>query len=124
VLHHVGVAAATQRDARPASVRERDKAAKEREMARLERERAAVGDCNRPIHEAAARLHESAALLHDRMADMYEHAEALGHKNASETLDTYSHLWPADEDRVRDAIEGLHGPSRVTRVSHATDRTL
>jgi Phage integrase family len=50
--------------------------------------------------------------------------EALGHKNASETLDTYSHLWPADEDRVRDAIEGLHGPSRVTHVSHATDRTL
>lgn len=29
----------------------------------------------------------------------------LGHANASETLDTYSHLWPDDNDRVRDAID-------------------
>jgi hypothetical protein len=29
---------------------------------------------------------------------------ALGHANASETLDTYSHLWPADDDRIRRAI--------------------
>jgi integrase len=29
----------------------------------------------------------------------------LGHKNASETLDTYSHLWPNDEDRMRAAID-------------------
>jgi integrase len=50
--------------------------------------------------------------------------EALGHKNARETVDTYSHLRPADEDRVRDAIEGLHGPSRVTDVSRAPCTTL
>ena len=49
---------------------------------------------------------------------------ALGHKNASETLDTYSHLWPADEDRLRDAVEALHGPSRVTHVSRASAATL
>lgn len=29
----------------------------------------------------------------------------LGHKNASETLDTYGHLMPGDEDRVRAAID-------------------
>ena len=29
----------------------------------------------------------------------------LGHKNASETLDTYSHLWPTDDDRIRSAID-------------------
>jgi hypothetical protein len=57
VRHHVGVAAASQGEDRPASVRERETAEKEREMARLERERAAVGDRNRSIHEAAARLH-------------------------------------------------------------------
>jgi site-specific recombinase XerD len=45
---------------------------------------------------------------------------ALGHANTSETLDTYSHLWPADEDRLRDAVEQLHGPSRVSVVSRAT----
>lgn len=44
---------------------------------------------------------------------------ALGHANASETLDTYSHLWPADEGRIRDAIENVHGASRVTAVSRA-----
>ena len=35
--------------------------------------------------------------------------EALGHANASETLDTYSHLWPADEDRIRDAVDKAFG---------------
>lgn len=33
--------------------------------------------------------------------------KALGHASASETLDTYSHLWPDDEDRTRDAIEAV-----------------
>lgn len=43
---------------------------------------------------------------------------ALGHKNASETLDTYSHLWPADEDRLRQAVELLHRPKgKLTQVS-------
>jgi integrase len=47
--------------------------------------------------------------------------QALGHANASETLDTYSHLWPADDDRIRDAAEAVHGPSRVTGVSRAAE---
>lgn len=38
--------------------------------------------------------------------------EALGHANASETLDTYSHLWPSDDDRIRDAVQSLHGHGR------------
>lgn len=38
--------------------------------------------------------------------------EALGHANVSETLDTYSHLWPADDDRIRDAVQSLHGQTR------------
>lgn len=38
--------------------------------------------------------------------------EALGHANASETLDTYSHLWPSDDDRIRDAVQSLHGHAR------------
>ena len=29
----------------------------------------------------------------------------LGHASASETLDTYSHLWPDSDDRTRDAID-------------------
>lgn len=32
---------------------------------------------------------------------------ALGHDSARITLDTYAHLIPGDEDRVRDAIDRL-----------------
>lgn len=48
---------------------------------------------------------------------------APGHANASETLDTYSHLWPADEDRIREAVQSLHGRSRVTAVSRPVGTT-
>jgi integrase len=29
----------------------------------------------------------------------------LGHKNASETLNTYAHLWAQDDDRIRNALD-------------------
>ena len=29
----------------------------------------------------------------------------LGHASASETLDTYSHLWPDSEERTREAVD-------------------
>lgn len=32
---------------------------------------------------------------------------ALGHKKATVTLDTYSHIWPTAEDRTRTAAQGL-----------------
>lgn len=35
--------------------------------------------------------------------------ERLGHASASETLDTYSHLWPDSDDRTREAIDGVLG---------------
>ena len=31
----------------------------------------------------------------------------LGHATAQETLDTYSHMWPDDDDRTRDAVDLL-----------------
>ena len=37
----------------------------------------------------------------------------LGHASASETLDTYSHLWPDSEDRTREAIDAVLGASRA-----------
>lgn len=33
----------------------------------------------------------------------------LGHASASETLDTYSHLWPDSEDQTRSAVESVLG---------------
>jgi integrase len=35
---------------------------------------------------------------------------ALGHESASVTLDTYAHLWPSDDDRIRTAVEGFLRP--------------
>lgn len=35
----------------------------------------------------------------------------LGHASASETLDTYSHLWPDSDDRTRAAVDGVLAPA-------------
>jgi integrase len=34
-------------------------------------------------------------------------AHRLGHRDATETLQTYAHLWPDDDERMRDATDGL-----------------
>lgn len=44
----------------------------------------------------------------------------LGHASASETLDTYSHLWPDSEDRTRSAVDTVLG-GRV--AGHSLDTT-
>lgn len=36
---------------------------------------------------------------------------ALGHKSAKLTLDVYSHLWPGDEDRIRQAVTAVFSPA-------------
>jgi len=35
----------------------------------------------------------------------------LGHASATETLDTYAHLWPDSEDRTREAVDSMLGPA-------------
>lgn len=47
-------------------------------------------------------------------------ATRLGHANAAMTLNTYSHLWPDDEDRTRQAIDDLLGPD-VPQMRPAKD---
>ena len=37
----------------------------------------------------------------------------LGHASASETLDTYSHLWPDSDDRTREAVDDVLGRPTV-----------
>ena len=34
----------------------------------------------------------------------------LGHAIAAETLDTYGHLWPDDDDRIRAAVDAAFDP--------------
>lgn len=41
----------------------------------------------------------------------------LGHASASETLDTYAHLWPDNEDRTRAAVDDVLGRQRERRSS-------
>jgi hypothetical protein len=36
---------------------------------------------------------------------------ALGHTSATTTLDVYGHLWPGDEDRIRDAVDRAFAPA-------------
>ncbi|MFS2281379.1 SOS response-associated peptidase family protein [Microbacterium sp. OR21] len=38
----------------------------------------------------------------------------LGHKSATETLDTYGHMWADSDDRTRDAIDSVLGASAVS----------
>lgn len=41
----------------------------------------------------------------------------LGHASASETLDTYSHLWPDSDDRTRAAVDAILTPEMVVAVN-------
>jgi integrase len=35
---------------------------------------------------------------------------ALGHASAATTLNLYAHMWPGDDDRIRQAVEQAFGP--------------
>ena len=58
----------------------------------------------------------SHALRHYYASLLIRHSESvktvqarLGHASASETLDTYSHLWPDSDDRTREAVDAVLG---------------
>lgn len=51
--------------------------------------------------------HFHASLLIAGGASPVAVAHRLGHKDANETLRTYGHLWADDEERMRDASDGL-----------------
>jgi integrase len=40
---------------------------------------------------------------------------ALGHASAATTLNLYAHMWPGDDDRIRQAVDRAFG-------SHAEDQ--
>jgi integrase len=44
----------------------------------------------------------------------------LGHASAVETLDTYGHLWPDDEDRIRAAIDAVLAPAEESLRNQRT----
>jgi integrase len=49
--------------------------------------------------------HACASLLIDGGESVTVVADRMGHKNATETLHTYSHLWPSSDDKTRRVLE-------------------
>ncbi len=59
------------------------------------------------------------ALRHYYASLLIRHGESvktvqarLGHASATETLDTYSHLWPDSDDGTREAVDAVLGARR------------
>ena len=67
--------------------------------------------------------HHFASLLISAGCSVKAVQKALGHGKASTTLDTYAHLWPGDEDRIRDAVQVAFagGDSGATGLQAASE---
>ena len=52
--------------------------------------------------------HHAASLLISKGCSVKAVQSFLGHATAAETLDTYGHLWPDDDDRIRASIDAAY----------------
>lgn len=43
-------------------------------------------------------------------------ASRMGHKNATETLRTYLHLWPSSDDKTRNVLERALAGARQVKI--------
>jgi integrase len=66
---------------------------------------AAALECSIRFHDLR---HAFASALISAGCSVKAVQRALGHASASTTLDTYGHLWPGDEDRIRQAVDAVH----------------
>lgn len=62
--------------------------------------------------------HHYASLLIREGESVKTVQDRLGHTSATMTLDVYGHLWPADEDRTRTAVDKVLGPGPGARGAH------
>ena len=63
-----------------------------------------------PMRFHTLRHHFASALISSGCSVKAVH-KALGHGLATTTLDTYGHLWPGDEDRIRAAVQAAFVPA-------------
>ncbi len=63
--------------------------------------------------------HTFASILIDGGESVTVVAKRLGHANPSETLRTYSHLWPDSDQRTRQVVEGAFSTDEPTRRAAA-----
>ncbi|MDQ7910236.1 tyrosine-type recombinase/integrase [Phytohabitans sp. ZYX-F-186] len=92
----------------------RKRAAEERDpdrRAELERQAEQLATCG--YHDLR---HFYASLLIRKGLNVKVVAARLGHANPTETLRTYTHLWPDDEDRSREAIQDVFGHDQMADV--------
>jgi integrase len=64
--------------------------------------------------------HHFASVLISAGCSVTATQKALGHASATETLNTYAHLWPEDDDRTRAAIESAWTTPRCAQSVHRT----
>lgn len=57
--------------------------------------------------------HHYASLLISSGCSVTVVQRRLGHATAQETLDTYSHLWPDDDEKTTQAVDSQLGPALV-----------
>jgi integrase len=67
---------------------------------------AAAGVLDETFH-ATRHYYASVLIRHGESVKVVQ--ARLGHASAVETLDTYSHLWPDDDDRTREAVDDAFG---------------
>ena len=68
----------------------------------------------------STRVHHYASLLIRHGASVKVVQSRLGHATAAETRNTYTHLWPDDEDRTRTAIDAAwHDLANYPRTSES-----
>ena len=68
-----------------------------------------TGDVVRPLFTFHDLRHHYASVLIAGGESVKVVQERLGHASATETLDTYAHLWPDDEDRTRQVVQASLG---------------
>ena len=72
-----------------------------------------------PVGEALHALrHYDASVLIAAGLSVKVVSDLLGHTNAAQTLNTYAHLWPTDDDRTRQAVDDA-----LTNTETDTGRT-
>ena len=73
---------------------------------------ASIDQHRRPVPEWATfhdLRHFYASLLIAKNCSIKAVQKCLGHQSATETLDTYSHLWPDRDDESRAAVDSVLG---------------
>ena len=63
--------------------------------------------------------HTYASLLIDGGESVTVVADRMGHKNATETLQTYSHLWPSSDDKTRQVLDKAFATVQVLHAGSA-----